>query len=523
MNKEEKIGGYLLQSFLEDSVKKYPNKIAIKHEQETITYAKLYQQALGLGHYTRKISAERGERIGILLDKSIKQIICLLGVLYADKVFVLIDIFSSKKQIEHILNDCDIKILISSRKKQVFIDGIQEKTKLKKIIYDDEIKKAVNKKIKEKYVNKNISDDISHIIYTSGSTGLPKGVVLTHRNLIDGAKSVAEYLKITKKDKILGLLPLHFDYGLNQLTTTLYKGCTLVLFQFFLPKTLFKVLMEEKITGLPALPPVWASVFNPKVSDIEKKKYKFSYLRYITNSGGKIPVPTVKKIRKFFPKTDLYLMYGLTEAFRSTYLDPKEVDRRPDSIGKAIPNVQIEVINKNGKVCKPGEEGELIHRGACIARGYWNNPEKTLERYKSNPLMPKNSQFLETVVYSGDLVKKDKEGFIYFIGRKDNMIKTSGYRVSPTEVEEMISDCKGVADMVVFGVEDEEIGQKIRAVITVTNDKITPESIIEHCKGQGPFYLVPKEVFIVKSFPKTASGKLDRPKIMRESIKEQGS
>jgi acyl-CoA synthetase (AMP-forming)/AMP-acid ligase II len=244
-------------------------------------------------------------------------------------------------------------------------------------------------------------------------------------------------------------------------------------------------------------------------------------LRYITNSGGKLPVPTVEQIRRAFPKTDLYLMYGLTEAFRSTYLDPSEVDRRPDSIGKAIPNVEVEVINENGERCGPDEPGELIHRGACIARGYWNNLEKTNEVYRPNPLLPKSSQFLEKVVYSGDLVRRDAEGFLYFIGRKDHQIKTSGYRVSPTEVEALLMECKGVAEAVVFGLDDPVLGQKIRALVTTSAD-ITARDIINQCKALAPYYLVPKEVFILPAFPRTSSGKIDRPKAVEESKAQHG-
>lgn len=364
-----------------------------------------------------------------------------------------------------------------------------------------------------------ITDDIATIIYTSGSTGMPKGIVITHRNLIDGARIVSQYLHITPDDRLLGMLPFNFDYGLNQLLSALYIGCTIVLYQYFMPNGLLKVLKDEHITGLAAIPPIWAGVFNPKLCKLSAEQ--FPQLRYITNSGGKIPVPTVKKIRETFPATQLFLMYGLTEAFRSTYLDPAEVDRRPESMGKAIPNVQVAVINADGQVCKPRETGELIHRGACIARGYWNNPEKTAEVYKPNPLLPKENQFLETVVYSGDLVWKDEDGFLYFVGRKDNMIKTAGYRVSPTEVEELLLGCSGVAEAVVFGLPDDDLGYKIRAVITVSA-ALEKQTIINHCKTNAPQYLVPHELFVREAFPKTASGKLDRPKIIEESKKDHG-
>ena len=259
-----------------------------------------------------------------------------------------------------------------------------------------------------------ITDDIATIIYTSGSTGLPKGIVITHRNLLDGIDSVSEYLGITEKDRLLGVLPLNFDYGLNQLTSAVKAGASIVLHHFFVPGPMLKLIAEERITGLAAIPTIWAAVFNPKLTKLDKilAEMDFSSLRYITNSGGKIPVPTVRRIRECFPSTDLFLMYGLTEAFRSTYLDPSEVDARPESMGKAIPGVQVEIVREDGTPCAAGETGELIHRGALIARGYWNNPSKTAEVYRPNPLLPKENRFLETAVYSGDLVRKDEDGFV---------------------------------------------------------------------------------------------------------------
>jgi len=512
---------YLLQHFLEESLEKHHEKKAIKNKNESISFKDLFLRSSALGYILKDHKACRNDRIGILLDKSIFQVISLLGVLYSDCVFVIVNNALHEREIKHILNDCNVNILLSSIKYKKIIDAILNETEVKHVLMEEELDPLIRQCIGKKTENINISDDISNIIYTSGSTGKPKGIVITHRNLIDGALIVSHYLKITENEKILGLLPFNFDYGLNQLTSTLFKGCTIILFQFFMPNPLLKILQEEEITGLAAIPPVWASVFNPKLCKIEEGVL-FSKLRYITNSGGKLPVATVKKIRDLFKKTDLYLMYGLTEAFRSTYLPPEEVDAHPDSIGKAIPNVQVEVINEKGEICSPGETGELIHRGACIARGYWNNPDKTNEVYKPNPLLPKENQFLETVVYSGDYVKKDEDGFLYFIGRKDNMIKTGGYRVSPTEVEELLMLCKGVYEAVVFGLPDDELGQKIRALATVSKD-IGSSDIINFCKKEAPSYLVPKEIFIVEKFPKTASGKLDRPLIIKESIEKNGN
>lgn len=500
----------LVPHLLEKSASVFPDKPALVHNGQSVSFGQLQTRVMACASFLAERRLPAGARIAILLDKSIEQVVALLGVLAAGHVFVLINPGLHEKQIKHIVTDCQVALLITAHK----FDALVQPLGLG-LVYAEDLpqEKNIPASIQK------ITDDIATIIYTSGSTGMPKGIVITHRNLIDGARIVSQYLHITPDDRLLGMLPFNFDYGLNQLLSALYIGCTIVLYQYFMPNGLLKILKDERITGLAAIPPIWAGVFNPKLCKLPVEQ--FPHLRYITNSGGKIPVPTVKKIRETFPATQLFLMYGLTEAFRSTYLDPAEVDRRPESMGKAIPNVQVEVINADGQACQPREIGELIHRGACIARGYWNNPEKTADVYKPNPLLPKENQFLETVVYSGDLVWKDEDGFLYFVGRKDNMIKTAGYRVSPTEVEELLLGCHGVAEAVVFGLPDDELGYKIRAVITVSA-ALEKQAIINHCKTNAPQYLVPHELFVREAFPKTASGKLDRPKIIEESKKDHG-
>ena len=445
-----------------------------------------------------------------------------MGTLYADGVFVVISPVLHKDQALHILKDCNVKILITQSNKLKIISDELHSTEVKKVILNTHEGDFTLYGLIEEYKNKNccsscISTDNANIIYTSGSTGKPKGIVLSHQNLIEGAKIVAQYLHISAEDKIAGVLPFNFDYGLNQLTTAMLKGASLILHAFILPNDLLNFLKKEKITGLAGIPPIWNTLFNAKLT--AKEQYDFPHLRYLTNSGGKMPVPIVRKIKEFFPHTDIYLMYGLTEAFRSTYLDPKEIDKRPNSIGKAIPNVEIYVVNEKGEECVPYEHGELIHRGTCIAKGYWNDLNKTQQVYRLNPLL-KNNKHLETVVYSGDLVYRDEEGFLYFVSRKDEMIKTQGYRVSPTEVEEVLLKFQGIQNAVVFGVENEQGEQKIRALIQ-THEVLNVKDILAHCKNEIPTYMVPHEIIFYNEFPKTASGKIDRAKLKMESIIKQ--
>lgn len=505
---------YLLHHVLERTAARLPDKEAIRSGEDSITYGELAAKARGGAAYLSEVlRLKPGTRVGILVEKSLAQAVLVFSASMADLPFVLIYDQLKSSQVSHILSDCGITQVVASQRTREAAESAA--AGLAQVVLADDVLGGTESG--QAPLARAITDDPATIFYTSGSTGQPKGIVVTHRNLLDGIEVVSEYLGIREDDRLLGLLPFNFDYGLNQLTSSVAAGATIVLHQFFSPMPMLKLAAKERITGLAAIPTIWAAVFNPKLANWEKigAELDFSALRYITNSGGKIPVPTVRRIREAFPATRLFLMYGLTEAFRSTYLDPAEVDARPDSMGKAIPNVQVEVVREDGAVCEPGEVGELIHRGALIARGYWNNPEKTAEVYRPNPLLPPENRFLETVVYSGDLVRKDAEGFLYYVGRKDNMIKISGYRVSPTEVEELLASSGLVAESVVFGVPDDELGYRIRAVVVYKGEEKS-QALMEHCKRSAPSYLVPKDIIAVQSFPKTASGKTDRPAVIRE-------
>ncbi len=526
----------LLHRTLEKSAQRVPDKEALKHEDRSLSYAGLLARAKEAAAALLQVEDTRaGDRVAIIMEKSLEQAVWIYASSMANRVFVLINDQLKPNQVEHILRDCGVRVLVySGRCAETAASAIAASAVVSPATLAGtgggasagtgaELPGVRLLKADAKAdpaglpASRAICDDIATIIYTSGSTGLPKGIVITHRNLLDGIDSVSEYLGIHEHDRLLGLLPFNFDYGLNQLTSALAAGASVVLHQFFLPATMLALIEAERITGLAAIPTVWASVFNPKLVNLEKLagKMKYSSLRYITNSGGKLPVPVVRQIRKLFPGTSLFLMYGLTEAFRSTFLNPAEVDSKPESMGKAIPGVEIEVVREDGTPCAPDEPGELIHRGALIARGYWNNPAKTAEVYRPNPLLPDGNGFLETVVYSGDLVKKDKDGYLYYIGRKDNMIKISGYRVSPTEVEELLASSGLVAESVVFGVPDDDLGYRIKAVVAYKG-KEDPSALLEHCRKTAPSYLVPRELATISAFPKTASGKIDRPGVMKE-------
>jgi acyl-CoA ligase (AMP-forming) (exosortase A-associated) len=353
------------------------------------------------------------------------------------------------------------------------------------------------------------------ILYTSGSTGKPKGVVLSHRNLVAGAKSVASYLENTSDDTLLAALPLSFDAGFSQLTTAFHSGARVVLINYLLPKDVINALVHERVTGLTAVPPLFI-----QLSQLNWPATIAEHLRYFANTGGRMPLETLKALRAKVPKTKPYLMYGLTEAFRSTYLPPEEIDRRPDSIGKAIPGAEILVLREDGTVCAPDEPGELVHRGALVAMGYWNDREKTAERYKPLPGREPGLVLPEIAVFSGDTVRMDEHGFLYFIGRRDEMIKTSGYRVSPTEIEEVLYDTQLLGEVAAFGVPHPSLGQCIVVVATAkTATTIDEKTLLSFCRERLPGFMVPARVeFRDGPLPRNPNGKIDRKALSMEFL-----
>jgi acyl-CoA synthetase (AMP-forming)/AMP-acid ligase II len=360
-----------------------------------------------------------------------------------------------------------------------------------------------------------ISNDLAAILYTSGSTGKPKGAMLTHAQIMAGSSIVSTYLGITNKDRILAVLPFSFDAGLNQLMTAFQQGGTLVILQFTFSREIVQTMATEHITGVGGVPTLWTLLAQTH-SNLHKTP--LPQLRYITNTGGAMPQTVLASLRNALPTTQIFLMYGLTEAFRSTYLPPKELERRPTSIGKAIPNTEILVVNENGRSCQPGEVGELVHRGPTVFLGYWGQPELTKNVLRPHPFLPPELGEADKVCYSGDLVKTDEDGFLYYVGRRDTMIKSSGYRISPTEVEEALFQSGEIRGAAVIGVPDDVLGQHVKAFV-VAKDNATRDAnrLIAFCAEQIPRYMIPKQVEYLDELPKTTSGKVDYPALRRRA------
>jgi acyl-CoA ligase (AMP-forming) (exosortase A-associated) len=335
---------------------------------------------------------------------------------------------------------------------------------------------------------------------------------LSHRNLIAGAESVSHYLGNAPDDVILSALPFSFDAGFSQLTTAFSVRAHVVLLNYALPADVLKLCARYRITGLTGVPPLWI-----KLADLDWPNEATKRLRYFANTGGRMPKSTLDRLRRLFPHAEPFLMYGLTEAFRSTYLDPAEVDRRPESIGKAIPNAEILVVRPDGSLCDPGEEGELVHRGALVAMGYWNDPERTAGRFHPVPARESGLCTDELAVWSGDIVVRDEDGFLYFVGRNDEMIKTSGYRVSPSEIEEVAYDTGLISDAVALGVEDAKLGQHIVLVVSPASGMtIDSNSLLARMRPALPQYMLPQRVEIKAEIPRSPNGKLDRALLRKE-------
>jgi acyl-CoA synthetase (AMP-forming)/AMP-acid ligase II len=344
-----------------------------------------------------------------------------------------------------------------------------------------------------------IDIDLAALIYTSGSTGKPKGVMLTHLNIFSAATSITTYLENTSEDIIINVLPLSFDYGLYQVLMAFKVGATLVLERAFAySHALIETILREKVTGLPIVPTISSILLG-----MDLRKYGFPHLRYITNTAAALPVEHIRRLHSSLPHVKLYSMYGLTECKRVSYLPPDQIEVRPGSIGRGMPNEEVYLVDESGRRLPPGSTGELVVRGANVMKGYWELPEETAKVLRPGPYP------WESVLYSGDLFRSDEEGYLYFLGRKDDIIKTRGEKVSPKEVEDVLYAIEAVADAAAIGVPDPVLGQAIRAVITVRPGMTLDErEVLRHCARHLEDFMVPKQVEFRTCMPKTSSGKV---------------
>lgn len=517
---------FLIWHLLRDSARRLPEKEALVHGNQRLNYKDVARHTSGLATALQGIGVRRGDRVGIYVEASVSQVISIFGISQAEAIYVPINILLHVEQVIHIGCDCGMKGLITTAVKLASLANvISQMSELEFVVVVDDheipavpvpvfrLSKLCATEPAAVWKEASIEKDLAAILYTSGSTGKPKGVMLSHANVVAGSRIVSTYLGITENDRILAVLPFSFDAGMNQLMTAFEKGGTLVLINFIFAKEIVQTLVKERITGLAGVPTLWSLLAQPN-SSLDKQP--LPHLRYITNTGGAMPQTVLKILRQTLKATKIFLMYGLTEAFRSTYLPPEELDRRPTSMGKAIPDTEILVLDEQGQICKPNEVGELVHRGPTVSLGYWNRPEDTARALRPNPLLPPEMGDCERVCYSGDLVKQDEEGFLYFVGRRDTMIKSSGFRISPTEVEEVLFQAGKLRGAAVIGVPDEVLGQTIKAfVVARDRESLDVEALLATCAEKMPRYMVPRTIEVLPELPKTSSGKIDYPALRR--------
>jgi len=514
-----------IRNLLQRAAKFYPDKTVLIEKNKRVSYKELLKKVNQIAKYFSTLDLPKGSRIGIYSNKCTDQVIAILSILSTHFVIVPITRFYKQDQLKHIIDDCDMKCIITDHKKIKSIKELNYQGKIvsyepidKEIVSFEEIYKCYD----DDYECAIKSHDNAIITYSYATESFSKGIVISHRNLTDGARIVSKYLNLQKEDVISGVLSFNLDYGLNQIFCALYNKATLAIHKYILAGDFFKHLINDKVTILPVMPIHISQMFDDEPHRIPPAD-SLKNVRAMTSSGGNLTSKMLKNIEKHFPYTKFYSMHGLTEAFRSTYLEPEQLKIRPTSIGKAVPDVDIYIINDKGEECKPREVGELIHRGACIYKGYWNAPQESQKRFKSIKILKKIINLEgelndEIVVTSGGYVYKDEEGYIYFVSRKDDMIKTRGYRVSPLEIESVIyKKLPQIEKCVVFSIENEQIEEEIVLVYSAKSELVEKEITFE-LKKHLASYMIPSKIIYKKSLPLIQS---DKNKINKEELKKE--
>ena len=485
--------------------------VALHHQNSVITYGELIAEVNRVAAGLQALITA-GDRVALYLPKSFETVIASFAVSAAGGVLVPINPVLKPAQVQHIVEDSGSAVLISQ---QARLNNIGDSSSLKhRIAIDDETAEISWKTLGQNVERSEVlqsENDLAALLYTSGSTGMPKGVMLSHKNLLLGAKSVAEYLNIQTDDRILAVLPFSFDYGFNQLLSAFHQGAQCVLLDYLFPKDIVNACERYQITALAGVPPLWA-----QLAKLNWPKAATASLRLFTNSGGHLSHELLQQLQNQFVNAEAYLMYGLTEAFRSSYLPPAQLADKPESMGIAIPGAALYVLREDGTECDANEKGELVHAGDLVAQGYWQQPEKTAARFKPLPKALDSDQ--TPAVWSGDTVYRDEDGFLFFCGRNDNQIKVSGYRISPEEIEACLLHHELIEQAAVFGVPDEQNGQAITAVIQADSDALAINDCIRYCRINLAAYMLPSRYVIESCLPTNANGKLDRSLIAEQYL-----
>ena len=488
-----------------------------------VTYEELETMANRMANVLERHGVKRGDRVVLFLDNSVEAVAGVFATLKAGAVFSPVNPTTKADKLAYVLNNCRATAVVThGRLLGTVAEAVQQAPSVAAVLVAGEEKPAVRGGVGLSQAmqsapavspaNPGIDIDLAMLIYTSGSTGFPKGVMMTHQNIVHAATSITTYLENTPQDIILSVLPMSFDYGLYQVLMSVKMGATVVLEKSFaFPNMVLQKLTQERVTGFPLVPTMAAILLQMK----NLLPGSFPHLRYITNTAAALPPAHIQRLQELFPTTRIYSMYGLTECKRCTYLPPEQLKSRPGSVGRAIPNTEVYVVDDQGRRVGPGEVGELVIRGGHVMKGYWENPTATDRVLRPGP------HPWEKVLYSGDLFKTDEEGFLYFVGRKDDIIKTRGEKVSPKEVENVLYAMPGVREAAVVGVPDPILGMAIKAVIVPAEPgAIAEQDVLRHCAQHLEDFMVPKSVEFRSELPKTSTGKIRRSEVQAEALNQ---
>ncbi|HWQ57039.1 MAG TPA: AMP-binding protein [Bryobacteraceae bacterium] len=501
-----------VQDGLERHASERPDKVALVCCGRRLTYSEINRMADRLASALKSRGLKRGDRVVIFLPNSIEAVVGIYAILKAGGVFVPINYSTKFDKLSYIVENCQAAGLLTDARAAaqgtvsklaaahpqlriaVIAGGSSANADGIGISFD-----AIQETFAPTRPARHCIDlDLACLVYTSGSTGEPKGVMCDHGNVVFAAASIISYLENTEKDVVIGVLPLSFDYGLYQLLMTFFFGGTLVLESTFaFPAAILRLVGEERVTGLPGVPTIFAALLQMRLSE-----FNLSSLRYITNTAAALPASHIAQLRAAFPGVKVYSMYGLTETKRTLYLPPEQLDARPGSVGIAIPGTEVWLEDAEGGKLGPNSVGELVVRGRHVMRGYWGATAATEERFPPGPLPG------ERVCRTGDLFRMDSEGYMYFVGRKDDIIKTRGEKVSPKEVENVLHDMDGVFEAAVVGMPDSILGQAIKAVLVADTSRVTKAAVMAHCRARLEDFMVPKAIEFRDELPKTSSGKV---------------
>jgi long-chain acyl-CoA synthetase len=523
-----------LESFLEESARRYPDKTALVCGRERLSYAQIEAAANRLAWALTAHGVARGDRVAVHLDNSVEAVVAIFAILKAGAVFLMINASTKTEKLAYILDNCRARALVlPSRKIAGHAACWAQTPHLETLIAVGEAtvgrgrgrpgSQGAPEKIVLSYSalmndytdqsspppKQAIDVDLAALVYTSGSTGHPKGVMLTHLNMVSAATSITTYLENTPDDVILNVLPLAFDYGLYQVLMGFKIGGTVVLERSlaYLHAVMQRV-VDEGVTGLPLVPTMLAMLLQ-----MDLTKYDLTRLRYVSNTGAALPVDHIRRLHSLLPHVAIYSMYGLTECKRVSYLPPDQIDVRPDSVGRGMPNEEVYIVDDAGRRVGPGVVGELVVRGSNVMKGYWESPEATDRVLRPGPLPG------EKVLYTGDLFRADDEGYLYFVGRRDDIIKSRGEKVAPREVENVLCRHPAVAEAAVVGVDDEILGQAIKAVVAVRQGcTVTERELLHHCASHLEDFMVPQVVELRDALPRTSNGKIDKRALEAEPI-----